>query len=132
MTLRGEEPVVLAAEPQLFVTDMARALDFYRQGLGFSVVFTHGEPPFYAQVARGGARLNLRHVDIMPIAPGFREHEPDLLATIVTLEAAGPLFAAYDAAGLAFHQRLRRESWGAWTFILADPDGNLIAFSAPM
>lgn len=132
MTARGEDPVFLAAEPQLFVTDMARSLDFYQRRLGFSVVFTHGEPPFYAQVMRGGARLNLRHVDMLPIAPGFREQEPDLLAAIITLEAAGPVFTAYDAAGLAFHQSLRRETWGAWTFILADPDGNLIAFSAPM
>jgi hypothetical protein len=30
---------------------------------------------------------------------------------------------------VSFHQSLRTEPWGARTFIVQDPDGNLIAFS---
>ena len=54
---------MLTAEPQLFVTDMTRSLAFFTGSLGFDVVFTYGGPPFYAQVRRDGACLNLRHVD---------------------------------------------------------------------
>ncbi|WP_425336060.1 VOC family protein [Sinorhizobium numidicum] len=32
-------------------------------------------------------------------------------------------------AGVTFHQALRTEPWSARTFIVQDPDGNLIAFS---
>ena len=53
---------ITAAEPQLFVSDI-RSCDFFTGELGFAVAFTYGEPPFYAQIVRGGARLNLRHVD---------------------------------------------------------------------
>src|SRR5262249_36161241 len=42
------QPVLLHAEPQLFVRNIAVSCDFYRDKLGFSVLFTYGEPPFYA------------------------------------------------------------------------------------
>lgn len=42
---------------------MAISLAFYEEKLGFRRVFTSGEPAFYAQVARDGAKLNLRRVD---------------------------------------------------------------------
>jgi hypothetical protein len=40
-----------------------------------------------------------------------------------------PLYLEYQAAGVAFHQTLRTEPWGARTFIVRDPDGNLILFA---
>jgi hypothetical protein len=52
----------LTAEPQLFVQDIGVAAEFYTQKLGFAVAFSYGEPPFYGQVFRDGARLNLRRV----------------------------------------------------------------------
>lgn len=122
-------PKLLSAEPCLFVTDMARAMEFYTRRLGFHVVFTHGEPPFYGQVARDGARLNLRHADMPALTAEFRAVTEDALAASIVLEDAKPLFLEYEAAGVAFHQRLRDEPWGARTFIVADPDGNLILFA---
>jgi hypothetical protein len=41
------------------------------------------------------------------------------------------LFLGYQAAEVAFHQLLRKEPWGAETFIVKDPDGNLILFAGP-
>lgn len=120
---------ILAAEPQLFVSDLGLALSFYHDRMGFAVVFSYGDPPFYAQVARGGARLNLRSVS-GPVFDGeFRTLEPDALSATVTLDDAKPLFLELREAGVAFHQTLRTEPWGARTFIVRDPDGNLIAFA---
>lgn len=121
----------LAAEPQLFVADIDRALRFYSERLGFAIGLSYGEPPFYAQVVRGGARINLRRVEGAVFDPSLREREGDVLAATVALDAAGPLFEEYRAAGVAFHQVLRTAAWGAETFIVADPDGNLIAFAGP-
>lgn len=120
---------LLRAEPCLFVTDMARAVAFYTRKLGFAVAFLHGEPPFYGQVMRDGARINLRHADTPALSPAFRALTEDALAASIVLEDAKPLFLEYESAGVAFHQRLRDEPWGARTFILADPDGNLILFA---
>lgn len=119
---------LLAAEPQLFVADIGKACDFYTQKLGFVVAFTYGDKPFYGQVRRDGARLNLRCVEKPVLDPQLRDRE-DLLAASVTLDDAKPLFLEYQAAGVPFHQTLRTEPWGARTFIVRDPDGNLILFA---
>jgi catechol 2,3-dioxygenase-like lactoylglutathione lyase family enzyme len=52
-----------SAEPVIFVTDMNAACDFYVVKLGFAVAFMYGDLPFYGQVQRAGARLNLRRVN---------------------------------------------------------------------
>ena len=117
-----------AAEPQLYVRDIAAASEFYTRMLGFSVAFVYGEPPFYAQVFRGGARLNLRHVDD-PIIDPTRRDEEGLLAATITLEDAKPLFLEYQDAGVEFVQPLKSEPWGAKTFIVRDLDGNRLLFA---
>jgi catechol 2,3-dioxygenase-like lactoylglutathione lyase family enzyme len=122
------KPTLLGAEPQLFVADIAVSYAFYTRQLGFSVAFTYGDPPFYGQVFRDGARLNLRHLAKPTIDPQLRVKE-DLLSASITLDDARPLFLEYQAAGMTFHQALRTEPWGARTFIVRDPDGNLILFS---
>lgn len=119
-------PVLLAAEPQLFVGDIEASCDFYTKKLGFAVAFTYGEPPFYGQVFRDGAKLNLRHLDEPAIRPELRGQ---VLSASMTLEDAEPLFLEFQEAGVVFHQELRTEPWGARTFIVGDPDGNLILFA---
>lgn len=122
-------PFLAVAEPQLFVADIAASVDFYVHKLGFEKSFVYGEPPFYAQVVRDGARLNLRWVDRHPVDQEARNRQ-DLLSSTIVVEPIKPLFLEYQAAGVAFHQMLRTEPWGARTFIIRDIDGNLIAFAA--
>ena len=54
---------IVGAEPQLFVTDIKRSCEFFCEKLGFTLVFSYGRPPYYAQVGRDAARLNLRCVE---------------------------------------------------------------------
>lgn len=116
------------AQPQLTVSDIAASVEFYTRSLGFAVAFTYGEPPFYAQVFRDRARLNLRHLDMPAIDTVIRDRE-QLLSATITLEDAEPLFLEYQAAGVTFAQSLRTEPWGARTFIVRDPNGNLVLFA---
>jgi catechol 2,3-dioxygenase-like lactoylglutathione lyase family enzyme len=120
--------LLVAAEPQLVVSDIAASLEFYTKKLGFTVAFSYGDPPFYAQVFRDGARLNLRHADTPSFDAALRDRE-QLLSASITLDDAKPLFLEYQAAGVVFAQPLRSEPWGARTFIVRDPDGNLILFA---
>jgi uncharacterized glyoxalase superfamily protein PhnB len=126
-------PVLVAAEPQLFVADVNAACDYYTRKLGFEVVFVYGEPPFYGQVKRDGAALNLRCVDMPLIDPALRERESLLSAaiTVATTEEIKQLFLELQSAGVDFHQTLRHEPWGARNFIIRDPDGNLVLFAGP-
>ena len=119
---------LIAAEPQLYVRDLVASYAFYSRSLGFAVAFTYGEPPFYGQVVRDGARLNLRQVDDPVIDPVRRDSE-QLLSASITVEDAKALFLEYQNAGVEFVQSLRAEPWGTRTFVVGDPDGNLLLFA---
>lgn len=121
--------MLIAAEPQLFVRDLEKALDHYREALGFEVAFRYGDPAFYAQVSRDGARLNLRQTDQAAWSDAQRDGDPDLLSATITTTEIDALFEELTATGAVLHRRLHTESWGARTFIVRDPDGNLICFA---
>ena len=63
----------------------------------------------------------------------IREREDLVLASITVArpEEIEQLFLTYQTAGVPFHQILKKEPWGANTFIVKDPDGNLILFAGP-
>ena len=126
-------PVISAIAAQLFVADIKASCDFFTQKLGFSIVFIYGEPPFYAQVKRDRALLNLKCVDGPVIDPALRDRESLLSADmgVDTHEEIKQLFLEFQAAGITFFQTLRKEPWGAETFIVKDPDGNLLLFAGP-
>jgi catechol 2,3-dioxygenase-like lactoylglutathione lyase family enzyme len=126
-------PVISAIAAQLFVADIKASCDFFTQKLGFSIVFTYGEPPFYVQVKRDRALLNLKCVDYPLIDPALRDREILLSADMAvdTHEEIKQLFLEFRAAGITFFQTLRKEPWGAKTFIVKDPDGNLLLFAGP-
>ena len=125
-------PVLSSTAAQLFVADIKASCDFYTQKLGFAVDFVYGDPPFYGQVSRDQARLSLRVVG-EPVFLEVREREQLLSAslTVATSDEIQQLFSSYQAAGVRFQQTLKTEPWGARTFVVADPDGNLILFAGP-
>lgn len=126
-------PILASTEAHLFVADIQASCDFYTAKLGFTVAFVYGDPPFYGQVTRAHARLNLRLVSEPVFAGDIRQREGLLSATltVATMDEIKQLFLSYQAAGVRFHQTLKKEPWGARTFIVLDPDGNLILFAGP-
>ena len=124
---------IVGAEPQLFVTDIKKSCEFFQQKLGFSLVFSYGNPPFYAQVGRDAARLNLRCVERTVIDSTLRAREELLSAsmTVATVDEIKLLFLEFQSAGVTFHQKLKKQPWGARNFIVKDPDGNLLLFAGP-
>ncbi len=124
---------IVSAEPQLFVIDIKRSCEFFREKLGFSLVFSYGKPPYYAQVGRDSVRLNLRCVERSVIDPTVRDRE-ELLSvslTVATPEEIKLLFLEFQSAGITFHQTLKKQPWCARNFIVKDPDGNLLLFASP-
>lgn len=117
----------------MFVADIKVSCDFYTDKLGFTVGFVYGDPPFYGQVTRDQARLNLRVVREPVFVDDIREREQLLSAslTVATKDEIKRLFMSYQAAGVRFGQTLKQQPWGARTFIVMDPDGNLILFAGP-
>jgi catechol 2,3-dioxygenase-like lactoylglutathione lyase family enzyme len=124
---------IVSAEPQLLVADIKRSCEFFCKKLGFSLVFSYGNPPYYAQVARDMARLNLRYVED-PIIGSLPCDRKDLLSasmTVATAEEIKLLFLEFRTAGVTFQQTLKKQPWGAKNFVVKDPDGNLLLFAGP-
>jgi catechol 2,3-dioxygenase-like lactoylglutathione lyase family enzyme len=126
-------PILTSVAAHLYVRDLSASTDFFTSKLGFAIDFVYGDPPFYGQVSRDNARLALRSMDESFFAEDVRQRE-DLLSASITLASADEieqLFAVYQAADVPFAQTLRIEPWQAKTFIVKDPDGNLILFAGP-
>src|SRR5579863_5394812 len=131
--LAPSKATIVCAEPQLFVTDIKRSCEFFAKKLGFSLAFSYGDPPYYAQMARDAARLNFRCVEESVIEPTVRDRE-GLLSVSMTVASADEiklLFLEFQSAGVAFQQTLKKQPWGAKNFIVKDPDGNLLLFAGP-
>ena len=126
-------PTISETAAQLFVADIKASCDFFVEKLGFSIVFVYGEPPFYAQAKRDSGLINLRHMDRPVIDPELRDRERLLSSDmgLDTAEEIKQLFLEFQAKSVTFAQTLRKEPWGAKTFIVKDPDGNLLLFAGP-
>jgi catechol 2,3-dioxygenase-like lactoylglutathione lyase family enzyme len=125
-------PMLSDVEAQLYVSNIKASCDYYAK-LGFTIAFTYGEPAFYGQVKRDNARLNLRLVCEPVFAGDIREREILLSASITVdgNETIRQLYDQYKSADIDFKQALKKEPWGARTFIVRDPDGNLLLFAGP-
>jgi catechol 2,3-dioxygenase-like lactoylglutathione lyase family enzyme len=128
-----QKPVLRSAEAQLYVSDVSASCAFFTAKLGFEIAFVYGDPPFYGQVRRDDARLNLRAVSGPIFAGDVRERE-SLLSASIAVASAGEieqLARDFGSAGVRFHQDVKQEPWGATTFVVIDPDGNLMLFAGP-
>lgn len=127
------QPMLTSVAAHLYVRDLKASTDFFTTKLGFSIDFVYGDPPFYGQVSRDNARLALRWMEESFFAEDIRQRE-GLLSASITLASADEikqLFLAYQAADVPLAQSLRNEPWQAKTFVVKDPDGNLILFAGP-
>ncbi|RUM15115.1 VOC family protein [Rhizobium fabae] len=127
------QAILSSISAQLFVTDIKASCEFFTGKLGFRVDFVYGDPPFYGQVIRDNAQLALRLV-CEPVFVGDIRQREHLLSASITVDTSAEikrLFLDFQAAGVSFHQTLRKEPWGARNFIVMDPDGNLILFAGP-
>jgi catechol 2,3-dioxygenase-like lactoylglutathione lyase family enzyme len=104
---------IVSAEPQLSVTDIKRSCEFFCEKLGFTLIFSYGKPPYYAQVGRDAARLNLRCVE-RPVIEAMARDREELLSvsmTVATADEIKLLFLELQSAGVAFHQTLKKQPW---------------------
>jgi catechol 2,3-dioxygenase-like lactoylglutathione lyase family enzyme len=121
-------PRLTRAVPVIFVADVQTSAGFFRDTLGFSIDFLHGDPPFYGAVSRDGACLHIKFVHQPVLAVGA-EDEPDFINAFVEVDNVEALYTEYVEAGVRFGQTLRTESWGGRDFVVRDPDGNAVCFA---
>lgn len=125
------EPAIAAIAPFLIVGDMQRTLAFYRDALGFSVIYSAPDKdPFFAIVQRDAAILHLKVVEADPLPNA--ERDPDArFDAFLTVPDPNALAGAFAARGVAFKAPLQDTEDGLRGFELADPDGYVLFFGHP-
>jgi catechol 2,3-dioxygenase-like lactoylglutathione lyase family enzyme len=109
------------------VTDLERAVGFYRDVLGLRLMFS--EPSHsYARFDLGGVHFGVIAHDLStPEAAAFTGRHTGLNLTVDDLDQA---FKTLTARGVGFTEKPTRQPWGAYTAVLSDPDGNLFYLEA--
>lgn len=110
----------LRSRTTIGVRSVPEAVVFYERVAGFEALVTMGEPPTFALVAVGDVELGLVESAAPPVA--------DFACCYVDVQGVDDLYRRCIAAGASVTSPLTRQPWGNHDFVIADPDGNQIAF----
>ena len=111
------------AAPGIGVSDMNRAIGFYRDVLGFAVAFQNGDPVIFTILERDAAELHLL------LSPGWRG--PDFNVAHLFVDDVDALHQHCVAAGVPIIKAIADKDYGMRAFVIADPDGNRIDIGQP-
>lgn len=104
----------------LFVSELARAVEFYETKLGLVLEFAeteHGYASFSAGAVRLGlARAGVDQQDLIGRHTGIGLAVDDLKAE----------YARLKTLGVRFTMAPTKQPWGGFMALVADPDGNLL------
>lgn len=102
----------------LHVKDMATALAFYRDTLGFTVTFSWEDQPRYVCLCLGEAAIHLNSY-IPPAGPSH---------VCIFCNGIDALYARLEARGVRITEPIGDRAYGMRDFEVTDPDGHWIVF----
>ncbi|MBO9576471.1 MAG: VOC family protein [Sphingobium sp.] len=125
--------VIGTMAPYLVVSDVGRSLPFYRDQLGFEVVYQIDEPnTFFAVLRRDGAMLFLRsRHDVDPL-PNPKRHPEFVWDAYSYTPDPDALAAEFAGRGARFSKQLGNNDSGLRGFELTDPDGHVLFYGRPL
>ena len=103
------------------VRDIQQSLAYYRDKLGFDLVFEYGEPTYYAGVCSGDVSLHLVAAHRTPRQPGNG-------AVSIFVDDVDGLHAELQKRGAKILKAPANYDYGLRDFDVADLDGNMIFF----
>ena len=110
------------AVPEIPVTDMNKALDYYEGKLGFSIDWG-GADGGIAGISKGQCRMFLTDVD-------FRQGHGNAPPVVIWLnlnnkEEVDELYETWKSGGARINSPPESKPWKLHEFTASDPDGNL-------
>src|SRR5262249_44174940 len=129
--LRMNRAEISGVSPFFIVRSLRAALAFYRDRLGFEIVFEGpADDPFFGIVRRGGAMILLKDVGVAPLPNCKREPGArwDAYLDVPDPDALAAEFAARD---VALSAPLKDDDDGLRGFELEDVDGYVLFFGRP-
>jgi catechol 2,3-dioxygenase-like lactoylglutathione lyase family enzyme len=110
--------------PQLRITNAAKSLAFYVDGLGFAIDWKHQfEPgyPLFFQITRAGQTIYLsEHAGDCEVGGAVYFLVPDVDAC----------FSEFVGRKVEFSKLPENTPWGTREMLLKDPDGNRLRFAS--
>jgi catechol 2,3-dioxygenase-like lactoylglutathione lyase family enzyme len=117
--------VIHGGNATIYVSDLQRAVEFYRDVLGLTLVFRAGE--HWAEVDAGGLRIGLHPASPAGPAPGT----PGAITVGLAVdEPLATVVARLRERGVQVSEPVRDGGGGALAFF-TDPDGNPLYLAEP-
>lgn len=110
----------LKSRATIGVRDVAQAVAFYERAVGLEVLVLMGDPPTFAMLGLGEVGLGLAKVT--------RPATAEFACCYFNVEGVEELHQRCVDAGASITAPLTHQPWGTYDFVLADPDGNQLAF----
>lgn len=133
---RGEpltsRPNVHAAQPVLMVHDLAAAIAFYRDTLGFGIDFVTDGPdgPDHAGVSLGDWSGAMAAIQLTRV-PAEREIRVSSYLYLLVGHGLDALYERYRDAGVEIAGEPETFPWGMREFGVRDPQGHVLRFGQP-
>jgi catechol 2,3-dioxygenase-like lactoylglutathione lyase family enzyme len=125
------EPVIGGISPFFIVRDVTATAAFYRDKLGFEVLFQEpDEDPFFAILRRDDAMLFVKSVGEEPI-PNSKRHPDARWDAYVSVPDPDALAAEFESSGVTFSSPLQDTHDGLRGFEVEDADGYVLFFGCP-
>jgi len=129
------KPAISGIAPFFIVRHVPAALAFYRDKLGFDVIFQGPTPDdiFFGIVQRGGAMILLKHVGVDPVPNYTRDIKKGIARWDAYLDVPDPdaLSAEFASRNVEFFEPVKDTHDGLRGFELKDADGYMLFFGRP-
>ena len=129
------KPEISGIAPFFIVNDVPATLSFYRDRLGFDVIFQGPEPNdvFFGIVCRGAAMIMFKAIGVDPVPNYTRAVDGGVARWDAYLDVPDPdaLAAEFLSRGVEFSEPLKDTGDGLRGFALKDADGYVLFFGRP-
>jgi catechol 2,3-dioxygenase-like lactoylglutathione lyase family enzyme len=129
------KPEISGIAPFFIVNDVPAALAFYRDCLGFDVIFQGPEPDdiFFGIVQRGAAMIMFKAVGVAPVPNYTRDVKQGIARWDAYLDVPDPdaLAAEFSSRNVEFFEPVKVTDDGLRGFELKDADGYVLFFGRP-
>ena len=125
------EPVLGGIAPFFIVRNVTEAALFYRDKLGFDILFQEpDDDPFFAILRRDDAMVFIKSVGAEPV-PNCKRHPDARWDAYVDAPDPDALAAEFASRGVTFSSPLQDTHDGLRGFELEDADGYVLFFGRP-
>jgi len=121
--------------PFFIVRDVPTSLSFYRDRLGFDIIFQGPEPNdiFFGIVQRGAAMIMFKNIGVPPVPNHTRDIDQGSARWDAYVDVPDPdaLAAEFSSRRVEFSEPLKDTGEGLRGFELKDADGYVLFFGCP-